>query len=353
MDSRVRARAAAAADDPLLARRGEYEDRLGHYLSMHPRAMAVSRAMAAACGRYLREKSRRSGSAAAARRTQYAQLVKVMKPILLPFAGRLRNVGEWMRALDGEGNIREVLGTAWLFYRNVLAEDLVGPAALPDQALDIAAAAGFDVALLGQWTANAVAHAQAERGVSALPLLDSKMDLFRMPWHRANRLHQETCVIASWPPPTSRFWSQQTRAEFVRHGGVFSEPEKTYSSPAGKDKVPWLDARRYCGPDASHALVTDAARRRIPMRTGVSRASMQLMYCGRLANIGDEVSLRLAVMGYLLPVRAHSLYEIAIGSSAESVALEDIRYDAALLDGVDLGSVAAHCGDFPAQGETG
>jgi len=329
-------------DDRLLNERLRFEDRLGHYACGTSQSMNVARYLIGICLRYIDEKALHLAPRRRRAAFWYGELKKIMQPIPLPFAGRMRNAREWMCVFRGQGNLRELLGTVWLFARNILSHDLVGRRSFPE-AIEIGAQAGFDVSAVKGWIDDAIGHA----GHDAVQALDPKMDLFRMPWHRTNRLHHETCIIPSWPPPTSRFWSHQTRLDFIGSGGQFSAAENEYSGPAGKDKVPWLDARRYCQPNMEHPIVAAAARNSIPMRTGISRASMQLAHCGRLLAVENEAQLRFAIMGYLLSVRAHSLYEIAVGLSRETVALEDICYDESLFERATWPEIGRNCGSFP------
>jgi hypothetical protein len=296
----------------ILEERRRFEVRLGHYLVDHPASLEVSRRMIVACNRYLIARARRR-SGQFQRHAQYSsQIASMLRPVPYPFAGRLRNRTDAYRVLNGEGNVRELQGTIWLFFAHILAEDLVGPACRAD-VLDVVAAAGLSPSATQEWLMNARVHAaEGGRDVSDAAL-HPYHDLIQLPWHPIRQLQLESREFYSPLHERGRYWSHATRSAFCREGGRFSDIERVLTSPVGADRVPWIDPARFIRPNRQSPFVQDAWQQQIPLVTGLSGGAMTVHLFARVLDIPTDDSLLAATIGYLISSGAHSFYEVLMG----------------------------------------
>lgn len=343
---RAPARPAAGPENENLKSRRQFEYRLGQFLATHPRALGISGQMCGACLQFL------SARAAALRHSRegrarefYASLRRVLRPVALPFAGRVRNVRELLDVLNGRGSIRELQGTVWLVFSHVLTEDAVGPCAL--SALpDILSRAGMNPAALRRWVATAVEHRRRTHVGANAAELNPHEELFRMPWHAARQGQTQTRIYFSDFHLKWRYWSLITRREFENEGGVFSRIERHLESALGPHTCPWLDVRRFTSPNESSALVQFARRGDVPLETGVSGVAVQSIQFARVLGMSDFEAVRIAVAGYLMSIKAHSFYEIIYSmQNDETLPIIPLDYQASL--NVDWREVTRACGPVP------
>lgn len=235
-----------------------------------------------------------------------------MRPVPLPFAGRPLNLRGCHQFLAGEGNVRELQGTVWLFMAHLFAEDVVGPKRHPN-ALAWVEEAGLSRELVEGWIADAINDKRARTAGHADVDAIDPMEFSLMRWHPVRVLQQQTRVKHSPMHESFRQWSLKKRREFLADGGEFSPTEVLTRSPLGPDRVPWMDPARFFSPNYSHPLIRSICAERMPLRTGVSGVAMHIVNFGNVLQIRDAAGLRIAAAGYLLSLYAHSFAEIAIG----------------------------------------
>lgn len=310
------------AKQPDRCARQVFEARFGHYLASHPWAVSVSQEMSRACLKYLRLREKYGQ-----RRISYDLLSKMARPVAFPFSGRVRNIREFMLALKGAGNIREQQCSIWLFFSNVLAEDLVGPEHHP-QVYDFATEAGLDAELLGSWVESALRYVKQAKGKQIdIAELDPRIDFMRMDWHSIRQLQMATRQTYSDLHQNRRFWSTITRERFILDGGEFSQAETELQSPLGREFLPWFDSRRFFRPNPDSDFVRAARLLDIPLVTGISGVGMHTFQFARALRIGDTIGTRLTALAYLLPIEQHSYYEVMISELDDAPALpEQISY---------------------------
>jgi hypothetical protein len=301
--------------------------------------------MARACVSYLRARARHAGGDL--RRVTYEQWAKMRRTVAFPFSGRVHNALQLASALTKDGDIRQQQCQVWLFFSNLLAEDLVGPQRLP-YAYDLAADSGLDASVIRAWVQSALQFARIHRGQQCeLSDLDPRIDLLRMDWHPIRRLQLDTRQTYSEIHQGYRFWSTLTREHFLSDGGTFSRAEQTLQSPLGQRYLPWFDSRRFFRPDPHSGFVQAAERLGIPLVTGISGVGMHTFQFARALGIRDAVGVRLVALAYLLPIEQHSYYEVAV-SEQEHAPERPERFSYRHCAPLDWGDVQARCGEMPA-----
>jgi hypothetical protein len=339
-------RPAARPESNALRSRRDFEYRLGHFLARHPTSIRVSQEMCCACLQLLRARARALARSPSGRKQAFfASLKQVLRPVALPFAGRVRNTRELFNALNGEGNVRELQGVVWLVFAHLLMEDAAGPKALP-ALLDILGDASLNPDVMRQWIASAVEHRARVHGPTTPADLNPHEELFRMPWHAARRAQNETRVYFSDFHLKWRYWTLVSRREFASEGGTFSRIERELQSVMGPHMCPWLDVRRFTRPNETSPLVQLARANDIPLENGVSGVGVQSLQFARVLSVADLDAVRTATSGYLMSIKAHSLYELVYAMQAdESLPIIPLKYETSL--NIDWGEVARHCGSVP------
>ncbi len=298
----------------ILQRRQQYEARLGHFLAQHPLALACARAMLKKARAYIYIRTQRVSQTPIEHRAEISRsLLACGHPLDEIFAGRVgKSPPRILRVFEGHGNLRELMVHLWLFANRFFCFDLVGERRLPG-ALAMAGKVGFDVAEIQRALDTAIAFKQAQGGewnsTNPLDTLDATDDFIKMPWHPI-RQAQEVTRVENTAQKNGAGWSTLTRGRFEADGGVFSSMENTLRSPLGEEYVPWLDARRYWLPNENAPFVQHARRNHLPVSTGLSGMTMQIMQTARMLGVGPASHVRLACLGYLLSTGAHTFHEI-------------------------------------------
>lgn len=294
------------ASDPLLAERVEYERRLGHRLAHRAEGHAAAVALARKTLRYLRVRSRWVKAS-----TVQGLLQRIQRPVALPFAGRAHGTSHMYRVLSGDGNVRELLAAVWLVMSHLITEDLVGPNRI-HEAFQICEDAGLALEVLKEWIRQACLHGHQTEDVD-FRLLDA-YDLFRLQWHPVRKL-QITSRVQFTPEPirAHRIWSTETREIFAQEGGVLSKAEVQFASPLGRPYLPWLDPQRLFGVNPEAQFYRYCKANSIPLATGASGVAVQVLKFGEVMQV-DIGALNVALYGYLMTIRAHSFYEMAIST---------------------------------------
>lgn len=301
--------------------------------------------MTLACLTYLQVRARRQSPTYRRNSSTFECLRKMLRPVALPFGGRLRNAHELMQVLRGGGNIREQQCSIWLFFANILAEDAVGSSRL-DNVYDLADEAGLSAEELRQWvSASQEFKAQKLQRETQIEDIDPRFEFLRMDWHPIRQLQIATRRLYSERHQQQRFWSTKTREQFVLEGGTFSAIETTLQSPRGPRFLPWMDTKRFFGLNSESGFIQRAQQLQIPMLTGVSGVGMHTFQFARVLNVQDRVGVRLAALAYLLPIEQHSYYEVLVSESSE-VPPEPERFDYRDAAPVDWGDIEERLGEL-------
>ncbi len=300
------------------------ETALGSYLANHPVALDWARRLVQASWRYLQARASSRFEAGAERDRDLsrsllatARYVDEHDIAADQFAGRVPPEPAALEAVfQGRGNIRELMNSGYNFIALVLIPDVVGPSALTSWRA-LAERAGLDVGALEELIERALDHRlrEARRDVSRGDL-DPYRDVFKLPWNRTVQAHREMRVaIGEHGSPD--VWSLQTTDSFLQDGGRFSELELGLSG-ASEGSVPWLDPRAVWGVDERHPWVQEARREACPLMTGLSGITSQYLMFDGVMSLHDKLSARLACIGYLLPIKAHSFHEIMAAAADEA-----------------------------------
>lgn len=83
-----------------------------------------------------------------------------------------------------------------------------------------------------------------------------------------------------------------------------------------KEKLLWAEGADKWIADAQSEFVKHLQEMQVPFGAGPSGTTARLMSTAQQLGYADPVQMRLACMGYLLPIRAHSLVEILVSAAA-------------------------------------
>lgn len=335
--------------DPLIEEK--YEAKLGHFISQHQIAIGCAQQMVKAGMRYMYA---RAQALAVSPQRQEAEVEGLLKacgqPLDEQFAGRIGSSVENLSAVfRGDGNIRELVTHAWRFMNNVLCHDLVGKTWIPE-ALSIAKQANLNVEELEHmiWQARKF-HRSCTRmdGLSPVSELDPREHFIKMPWHKV-RQEQNIMRLKNPMLKGESIWSTVTKEEFEAEGGVLSTTEKRLLNGLGADYVPWLDARKVWLLDETHDFVKEAKQANIPLMTGISGFTVQIMQFARILNAGADVNARLVCLGYLLPIKAHSFHEVMAAAKAFGCTYSG-NSDYGGIEPLSACEIISACGLLPSQ----
>lgn len=118
---------------------------------------------------------------------------------------------------------------------------------------------------------------------------------------------------------TVRFQGKLTDLEFeeggVKHSAALSERERRIieHNPRGdKNLIPWVQGSLVNVVNEQHKWIDEARKRAMPVESAISGTTNRVLNTARMFNFkGQEFpSLRLAILGYLINIRAHSFHEI-------------------------------------------
>lgn len=289
-----------------------YETRLAHFIASHPCALGSARRMIAAARSYIEARAELTAQSEHERRLEVTRLLRRCGRALDdPFTGRVGFAPEKLSSLfSGHGNLRELMAHVWSFASNLLCHDLVGARPF-SRWPEAAESAGFDFTAIETMIRRAEEFHQrpAEEHPGARPELDANRDFLKMPWHPVRHAQKRMRIrIAEQDVKSS--WSTMTRAEFEAAGGMFSGAEAELTSGLGRQYVPWLDSSRIWSLEDSSRWVREASKAGIPLVSGISGVTMQLLQVARILNTGPLEDVRLACLGYLMSTGAHSFHEV-------------------------------------------
>ncbi|MEL7005071.1 MAG: hypothetical protein AAFN93_20380, partial [Bacteroidota bacterium] len=118
---------------------------------------------------------------------------------------------------------------------------------------------------------------------------------------------------------------QKTSKDYTDMGAPLSSREKAAITP--KDsvfseaaKLPWVEGITYYSIDESTGWGKAMKEAGIPTVAGNSGSTSRLLQIYNALGLGNPLNFRLALMGWMLPSRDHSLYEIMQGAKAAGVA---------------------------------
>jgi hypothetical protein len=320
------AKAQETSPSETIRNREELEARLGHYLARQSDVVGTTANLAEACAHYVRARARQlRSSPRSSPGATYVILRELLKPVVYPFTGRVHNLRQAWKVLNGEGNVREMQGTIWLFFAHVFAEELVNTH-VREAALDAAAQAGWNVAALEEWLRVALEYKAKLHGRAvSVKDLRAREDLLYMPWDDVKVIQKATRRVTSALHEKQRYWSLVTRTEFSDEGGEFSPIEAQRISPLGAHMVPWMDPRRFMTADVCSPLVQKLLALGIPLATGISGVAPRVFHLARVMNCEEGTPLLRSVVSYLLTSKAHSYYEI-VASLLGKTAFDQPQY---------------------------
>lgn len=125
--------------------------------------------------------------------------------------------------------------------------------------------------------------------------------------------------LLNWGKPSLRFKTSQDTLEFEeggkKHSAALSEREKRLvANPRGPgdNLIPWLQGSLINVVNEEHEWVKEARKRAMPVESAISGTTSRVLNTARFFNFkGKEFpALRLAVLGYLINIKAHSFHEI-------------------------------------------
>lgn len=280
---------------------------LGNRIAQCESVSTFSVELVEACKRYLVERANELGGVTRAGKLhQLTQsYLSILRPIPLPFAGRLRNINDLHLVLSGSGSIRELQATVWRTICFVLFPDLIVGGVRSKNA-KAARNAGLDLDFCLELIENAKSKLEGSQVLSHREVLCPPADPIKF-WQSEARVG---------PPDlgrSSRCWSGHLRADFLREGGEFSDIEIALRSPRGAEYVPWLDGARLVCVRPSSAFAQVAGALRETVITGPSNTAADMTKFARILGVDNDLRLTPTAIAYLLPTGAHSLFEVLFG----------------------------------------
>jgi len=278
---------------------------LANALERMPGCREVARALMAKGAAYLWARARIAWPQASEEEAR--RLMRLCgRPAHDPFNGRAAEEADLYGFFEGRGNVRELMANLWLVVNDLLVPDLLDEQRRP-MALECSAQAGFSLERLREQMGLARAHKDRVAGPGEA--LRAKEDWLKFPWHPVRQMQEQTRRPLH-PLEGLGPWSRQRRGEFEREGGVFSPCEARLRSPLGPDFLPWMDPRhlwvaRPESPFAQEAM--DAGR---PVCTGISGVTLQFFEFALMLGEPADAALALVCLAYLVPVKAHSFWEV-------------------------------------------
>jgi hypothetical protein len=127
--------------------------------------------------------------------------------------------------------------------------------------------------------------------------------------------------LLGWGSSSLRFKTSQDTLEFeeggVKHSAGLSEREKRLvANPRDAEKqknlIPWLQGSLINVVNEEHKWVKEARKRAMPVESAISGTTSRVLNTARAFKFKgqDFPALRLAVLGYLINIKAHSFHEI-------------------------------------------
>lgn len=303
---------------------------LGVALSVHPAAVSFATALAHTCMRYMGARIALLSLPAHPEAERCASWEHMFATIgqygrksfgLDAFAGRVP-LAAIPAVFAGKGNIRETMNHSFKCFAAIIARDLCGPGMLQeDTSKWILDSAGFNTA----YVRETLARALATSGKPSLRLLDPNFDWVKCPWSPTVQRHLAMRVqTRQYGDP--QIWTHQSKADFAALGGRLSAVEQGLVNPVSDAYLPWMDPRVMFSVNYAHPFVEDALARGWPMLSGISGMTVQYLEWARMAGLeGWYKRARLALLGYLLPINAHTFHEVM--SAAQETRPDVFTYD--------------------------
>lgn len=248
-------------------------------------------------------------------------------------AGRVGHDADTLRRVfKGEGNLRETMNHLLKFAARVLLPDMVGPARRKDF-WSLFGKAGFDVEGGKALVVDSSCGCLGVLATARLSLEDMRatMDPEKIRCQKWSSEYKEqeasSKIVCNADAPEAM--SRVSRTRFCELGGSFQGvSEADLASPLGMDFCPWMEEARtvkLMGPESS-SWIAAAIQARVPLLGGRSvKASFYMQLFAAMA--GDRVHTvllgTLACLGYLVPIRSHSLHEVLLACKSTG----RLRYD--------------------------
>jgi hypothetical protein len=110
------------------------------------------------------------------------------------------------------------------------------------------------------------------------------------------------------------------RSQEKREGSTFgaSEDESKAVSFRGDEFLPFIEGEVANLIDERNEWVKKARELEMPLKAGISGTTHRFMNFGKVIGMPNMVNLRLAMIGYLIPMKAHSFHEIMTSARAHA-----------------------------------
>ncbi len=343
-----------AQEEPanLLQERQQFEARLGQYAARHPVAVGTGRAMAAKAGDYMKEAAEVAEfntELATAKERLDAMYAAAGSDATGTWAGRVSVDPEDLAAVfQGGGTLRESMTHVQNFGANVLGSHVVKPE-FRAKALEIAEKADLN------------ATAIRERQQAAQEFRDSGRNTDRHGeqndvdgWNDFYGLNEDPILeqqgqMRTRAPRGTDTSSTVTRGQFFADGGLTSEREDEHESALGAEFMPWGEGSKVWLVNVESEIVQDLGGS-VPLLAGISGTTARLMQMGINLGMSSQNDVRLACLGYLMPIRAHSFHEVMASAASFGTSYGGDCDYTAIAPLTPAGTRQA-CGPFPGEGE--
>lgn len=241
-------------------------------------------------------------------------------------AGAVGKQVDDIKAVISSGNIRERMTMVDMFTRNVLSPDIAG--ASQKEAAKWAKDAGLHYKKVNQAISkynerNSTADPNARAASKAL--LPEKGEVAQHQGtarienrDRADQLSQRQVganrkVDGGGPGLSSR--EEKLAVRKVEKPAPVSVESGMAQLPEVQEFLAWAEGARTWYINEKNTWVEAQRKVSLPLKAGPSGTTQRLMNTAQILQVGPSVRARLACIGYLLPIRAHSLVEVMTGAA--------------------------------------
>ncbi len=112
--------------------------------------------------------------------------------------------------------------------------------------------------------------------------------------------------------------TDSTPEQMASQGMPLSDREmRAQGNPGPKVQLKWSEGVKRWGLDTKHKWVQAQQKLGIPLGAGPSGTTNMIMNTGKMLGGADVLSMRMACIGYLLPIHAHTLVEVMTAAAAQ------------------------------------
>ncbi len=309
----------------------KFEKKLGKLAEKHDKSLGAGKKMCKKAWDYLQAYETLSTSFSDLDKSMLELLAECGTELKEKWAGRRGKVGLHLIAIrdlfagGGSNNIRDMFTHVNNFCENVLGSDMLNKSTKTAEAL--IKQAGLNKTAIRKRRADLNKSMGIKRDSTGTPIGaqvkgskindDPKGD-------QAIVNKGETRIEKDMGNAWSRTKKDESSDQLSLTG---FEQNRLNNNPLGSEFLPWVEGAEVWDINEENAWVKQARALSMPLAGGVSGTTNRMMQNSVLLKSGVPKShVRLAAMGYLIPIKAHSFHEIMVSARANGVPYTDGEY---------------------------